>query len=168
LNFIKLSCIYYLYRGFGLCGTCGNSMSLVQSTNGRFVVCESCSVNYILPKNGEITVLDKLCPLCNFSVMVIDGKSNFKVCPKCYNSPPPDMSIRDESSNSFMPCFKCQNAGCEFSNQQSKNMKLFPCPKCGKSVTLRRLKTQSMVCSCEGYPNCKNSAFVPDIFENVI
>ena len=57
-----------------------------------FLSCKKCKKSYPMPRNGEISIFDdKTCPLCgNYVIKVsnIEKRTNYKICPSCYNVPP--------------------------------------------------------------------------------
>ena len=42
----------------------------------------------MLPKNGNFSDFNKLCPLCSYGVIKISGDKEYTICPKCYSNPP--------------------------------------------------------------------------------
>lgn len=72
----------------GLCGIC--SVPLVYSNQS--LNCPECSIALNIPY-GTITLIDHICPICNFSCLKIENDSyKFprQLCPKCYNNPDPE------------------------------------------------------------------------------
>eukprot|EP00828_Plagiopyla_frontata_P033167 TRINITY_DN4308_c0_g1_i8.p1 TRINITY_DN4308_c0_g1~~TRINITY_DN4308_c0_g1_i8.p1 ORF type:complete len:301 (+),score=33.36 TRINITY_DN4308_c0_g1_i8:633-1535(+) len=61
-----------------------------------------------------------------------------------------------------MPCFKCTNSVCEFSGAKNQSS-ILGCSKCNQfSMILKKVKNNRLMLSCMFYPNCKNTAFLPD------
>ena len=125
-----------------------------------------------IPKNGDLSLNENICPLCGCQVVTIKSanNSNYFLCPWCYNNPPSDFTNESGDNDGIqptMPCFKCTNRECSLANGWL-NKKLFDCVKCRRNgIIIKKTKKNTYFCSCQNYPNCKNSAFLPDIITEV-
>lgn len=109
-------------RNFMPCVQCrGNAHLDLMSSSGnnnnapnkRFLSCKKCKKSYPMPRNGEISILDdKTCPLCGncvIKVSNIEKRTNYKICPSCYNVPPRQTG---NSGSSNMRCLDCRYGAC--------------------------------------------------------
>ena len=73
-------------RTIGKCPSCGKSLVIRRSKNGkRFVGCSGypkCKVTYPLPQKGKITPTGKVCPECGAPILRI-GRRELCINPKC-------------------------------------------------------------------------------------
>lgn len=95
-------------RNLSSCGVCHNGMDLkvqVQQDSAgvgarsnlpsRFLFCASCKVAHVVPKKGQLSQSEDLCPICSFqilSVLNVESQRSHTICPHCFGSPPSEYS----------------------------------------------------------------------------
>jgi DNA topoisomerase-3 len=123
----------------------------------RFLFCSPCRKSYILPSFGELTLNNKICPICSFQVLNAENTATGKkytFCPKCYKDPP--VWADGDSSNGFK-CFNCSHPDCELAIKSSP---ILPCQllHCTGSLVLHnKANTDGSTkywISCSKYAQC--------------
>eukprot|EP01103_Thecamoeba_quadrilineata_P000936 TRINITY_DN10828_c0_g1_i1.p1 TRINITY_DN10828_c0_g1~~TRINITY_DN10828_c0_g1_i1.p1 ORF type:complete len:959 (+),score=147.26 TRINITY_DN10828_c0_g1_i1:12-2888(+) len=148
---------------YSKCGHCSRKMDLRQNESGaRTLFCETCNESHQLPKTGQITPIDHICPLCNFQALLIHTEkgTTYNLCPWCYKHPPNLQPPAIESvPRATFPCFDCSFRNCPLATKEQVVRK---CPMCRADMILKKKKDNSgYYVGCKGYPNCKNSVWLP-------
>lgn len=93
-----------LARNVSACGVCHNGMDLkvhlsdntaARNNPRRFLFCGSCQTAHSMPKKGELSQCEDLCPICSFQILTVtnpDTAKSHTICPKCFGDPPSEYS----------------------------------------------------------------------------
>ncbi len=170
------------------CGICLESMKLMNLVDEReyehrFLYCSSCSLTYSLPKSGDIARTAVICPICKFGVVSlrnIESNKEYKLCPKCYNSPPdypigPNQLVDDiegiRGGKSHFTCYKCCHTTCtEAGSIAGGDIDIAPCSDsaCTGAVRLGKSKNGKYIISCRNYTTCGSKAWwVPTFIKSI-
>mgnify|MGYP003385921958 CR=1 FL=1 len=95
-------------RNVSSCGVCHDGMDLkvqiqdnaatataARNNPSRFLFCSTCEEAHPVPKKGELSQCEDLCPLCSFQVLTVrnvETQKTHTICPKCFSEPPPEYS----------------------------------------------------------------------------
>jgi DNA topoisomerase III len=131
--------------GFSCCGRCNSMMQLRTLGTGsrmeRALVCDQCGT-FKLPRNGDISATESICPVCNFQVINIKNPQTSRshsVCPSCYNSPPNGPNINPEAKEGEFRCFNCTHSTCSLASGTPVNRsKVATCPVCRAECSIIR------------------------------
>lgn len=86
---------------------CGGDIDLRGTQSGSSFVCQVCHSALSAPKAEVTRKRNHRCPICGFGVVMIKSSkgSDYPICPKCFNDPPPG------ESGQFR-CFQCKHPTC--------------------------------------------------------
>jgi DNA topoisomerase III len=94
-------------RNVSACGVCHNGMDLkvqvqdnavaaaTRNSPSRFLFCDTCNAAHAVPKKGELSQHEDLCPICSFQVLTVlnvDTQKSHVICPGCFGNPPSEYS----------------------------------------------------------------------------
>lgn len=168
------------------CGICLESMKLMhlideREYEHRFLHCSPCSLTYSLPKAGDVARTSNICPICNFGVVSLrnlESNKEYKLCPKCYNSPPdypigPNQLVDDiegiRAGKSHFTCYKCCHTSCaEAGSITGGDIDIAPCSDvvCTGSIRLGKSKNGKYIISCRNYATCSSKSWwVPSLIK---
>jgi DNA topoisomerase-1 len=117
----------------GKCPNCGKGELVIRRGKfGRFVACNrypECKTTFKMPSTGAVKVSDKICPKCNFPMIIIIRKGR-------------------------KPQELCINADCE-SKKATVEFTERPCPKCKEGTLILRKSLYGTFIACNRYPKCR-------------
>ncbi len=101
------------------CAECGSPMKVIETkTRARFLACENrleCGKTAALPRDGKVTVLGKVCALCNKHALKIESeqRGTYFFCPTCWME-----AYKDNKPGTKGICATCDEATlCWLENQ---------------------------------------------------
>lgn len=68
-----------------------NAITAARNNPNRFLFCETCQLALMVPKKGELSQCEDVCPICSFQVLNVrnpDTQKTHTICPKCFSNPP--------------------------------------------------------------------------------
>lgn len=117
---------------FGICMKCGDPLILKGSSKGkRYLLCTNteCNETYLLPKKGELTLLQEKCHACPmYPIQVGSGTKSWIFCPNCWNA--------RQDKEGLLFCSRCEYESCPYSkiskdfSVKHEKGKLGLCPTC--------------------------------------
>jgi DNA topoisomerase-1 len=117
----------------GKCPNCETGELVIRRGKfGRFVACNKhpdCKTTFTIPRQGAVTVSDKVCKYCNHPTMIITRKGK-------------------------KPQEVCINPNCE-SKKSTVDFKEKPCPKCKQGTLVIRKSVYGSFVACNRYPKCR-------------
>eukprot|EP00736_Rhodelphis_marinus_P006750 Rmarinus@m.25760 len=145
---------------------CGSMMKLKKKGDDRAVWCQSCSKSLFLPRNGTLKPNDVTCPLCRYQAITVKNKDKeHTVCPHCFSNPPAEHSAESLIAGAEFRCFMC-TAECPLAKgSKAAGRPLGKCGQCDGNIILKSRQGGSHFLSCSGYPECKNTLWLPKSLE---
>ena len=147
---------------FGICMKCDHSLILKGSSKGkRYLLCTNpdCGQTYLLPKKGELTLLEEKCHACPmYPIQVGSGTKSWIFCPNCWNT--------RQDTEGLLFCSRCEYESCPFSkisrdfSVKHEKGKLGSCPICLEGDLLLFFDEWRTKIECS---NCKTEYKAPNI-----
>ena len=148
---------------FSGCGDCQGRMDLkagaADGKERRALHCATCAKSHFLPTFGDVRPASSdprsapiTCPICRFQVLTVSNperKTEYHVCPKCYNDPPPPPAGPAVGSAVEFKCYQCAHACPLATRQVNADVDICACPdpNCSGTWRLKRVATGTMA-SC--------------------
>ena len=144
---------------FGPCGQCHSRLVLKSTAKGkRYLECSN-KHSYVVPKNGELTLLPEKCHACDlYPLQVGSGTKSWLFCPHCWTN------RKDEEGLLF--CSRCEYTSCPYSkvnrdfNKKQERGRLGTCPNCLAGDILFHTESFRTIIECN---NCSTQWQSPNI-----